>query len=61
MPTAANHETFLLSLSYKDFLDVSYASLFDTITKSSHIKRAKSSAGAIRYLEANNPTGEDNQ
>jgi hypothetical protein len=61
MPNAANNEIFLLSLSYRDFLDESYASLFDTITRSSQIKRAKSSAGAIRYLEANKSTGEDNQ
>ena len=46
---------FLLSLAMQTFLNEYYAFLFDSLSKSVELKRAKSVTGAIRYLETNNP------
>jgi hypothetical protein len=48
-------EIFLLSLEFQSFLDQVYSSLFDSLSNSARVKRAKSASGAIRYLEANTP------
>ena len=48
-------EILLLGLALQSFLDQVYSSLIDSIDKVPQLKRAKSSIGAIRYLEANNP------
>jgi hypothetical protein len=55
MTSADRPEIFLLCLSYRDFLDESYASLIDKLADSTRVKRAKSATGAIRYLTENNP------
>ena len=55
MSSERRPEIFLLSLAYKTFFDNTYATLIDGLNKSAQLKRAKSSNGAIRYLEANNP------
>lgn len=55
MASTHRPEIFLLCLSYQDFLDESYAPLIDRLANSARVKRAKSAAGAIRYLAANNP------
>lgn len=52
---AERPEIFLLSLAFQDFLDEIYSSFFDNLSKLANLKRAKTSNGAIRYLEANNP------
>jgi hypothetical protein len=48
-------EILLLSLAFQNFLDDTYSSLIDSLDKFTQLKRAKSSNGAIQYLEANNP------
>ncbi|KAF3397112.1 hypothetical protein DPV78_007844 [Talaromyces pinophilus] len=55
MASADRPEILLLCLAYQEFLDESYASLIDKLADSANVKRAKSAAGAIRYLAANNP------
>ena len=55
MASAERPEIFLLSLEFKSFLDDTYSSLFDSLNNSAAVKRAKTSNGAIRYLNANNP------
>ena len=46
---------FLLSLGFRSFLDDTYSSLIDSLVKPEKLKLAKSSPGAIQYLEAHNP------
>jgi len=48
-------EILLLSLAFKTYLDEMYSSLIDSLSTSAQLKRAKSSNGALRYLEANSP------
>ena len=55
MDSKGHPEIFLLSLAFQGFLDVTYASLIDGLAQSAKLKRAKSTTGAIRYLEANHP------
>lgn len=55
MASANRPDILLLCLAYKDFLDESYASLIDKLADSANVKRAKSAAGAIRYLAENSP------
>lgn len=55
MASTDRPEILLLCLSYQEFLDESYASLIDKLAYSTIVKRAKTAAGAIRYLSANNP------
>lgn len=53
--TLERPQVFLLCLSFQSFLDQQYASLIDGISQSAQLKRAKSAAGAIRYLDSNTP------
>lgn len=55
MASADRPDILLLCLAYQDFLDESYASLIDKLADSANVKRAKSAAGAIRYLASNTP------
>lgn len=48
-------EILLLSLNAQSFFDQSYDSLINHLSNASSLKRAKTAAGAIRYLGANNP------
>ena len=48
-------EILLLCLAYKEFLDDTYTRLFDRLSESGQLKRAKTAAGALRYLETNSP------
>lgn len=48
-------EILLLSLAYQSFLDEIYSSLIDKLSNGSSLKRAKTAAGAIRFLEEHNP------
>lgn len=45
----------LLSLAYQSFLDEIYSSLIDKLSSGSSLKRAKTAAGAIRFLDGHNP------
>ncbi|PVH74334.1 hypothetical protein DL98DRAFT_658815 [Cadophora sp. DSE1049] len=53
--TIERPQIFLLCFSFQSFLDQQYASLIDGISRSPQLKRAKSAAGAIRYLDSNTP------
>lgn len=48
-------EVLLLSLSYMDFLDEVYASLFQKLENTARVQRAKSPNDAIQYLTKNRP------
>ncbi|KAM3074174.1 hypothetical protein ACMFMG_003004 [Clarireedia jacksonii] len=48
-------EVLLLCLAMQPFFDDQYSSLIDRLDKSVQLKRAKSSTGALRYLETHNP------
>ena len=54
-PISKKPEILFLSLVFQSFLDETYSSLIDDLDKHTCLKRAKAAAGAIRYLEANNP------
>lgn len=56
MTSISPPEILLLSLSSQSFFDESYSSLIDGLHNSAQLKRAKTASGAVRYLEANNPT-----
>jgi hypothetical protein len=54
-PVSEKPEILFLSLAFQSYLDEAYSSLIDDLDKHACLKRAKAAAGAIRYLEANNP------
>ncbi|KAE8355426.1 hypothetical protein BDV28DRAFT_146100 [Aspergillus coremiiformis] len=56
MPAANVPEILLLCLAYRDFLDELYSPLFDKLSDSANVKRAKTTRGALRYLEQNSPS-----
>jgi len=56
MASQSKPEILLLSLSAQGFFDDQFASLIDTLSESSQLKRAKSASGAIQYLNNNNPS-----
>lgn len=56
MTSVDRPEILLISLASQPFFDESYLSLLDNLCNSAHLKRAKTARGAIRYLEANNPS-----
>jgi hypothetical protein len=55
MSSADRPEIVLLSLSYRDFLDETYAPLIDGLAKGATLKRAKTASAAIRVLNESNP------
>ncbi|KAL3417694.1 hypothetical protein PVAG01_10704 [Phlyctema vagabunda] len=55
MTSSEHPQILLLSLAFRSFFDETYSSLIDVLGQSARLQRAKTSAGALHYLEANNP------
>lgn len=55
MAASNSPEILLLSLSFQSFLDEIYSSLFDRLSESASLKRAKEAGPAIRYLQRSTP------
>lgn len=55
MPSDTVPEILLLCLEFEVFLDEMYSSLFDKLTQSATLQRAKTADEAVRYLETHTP------